>query len=183
MRPYVLFYLYRTRLRVHAIQELLAGVGVAVAVALVFATLVSNDSVTSAAGEVVHAAIGPATLQLAARNVDGVSEQPLLKRVNTLPGVKQAAPELEQSATVYAADGRQATVNLTGTTISLAIVNGLIGTAPVSALSEGIGLSSATAKALGVQARGRSGAPSDVSLSVRGLRSTLQVTSVLDAAT
>ena len=45
MGPYALAYLYRNRLRVHAAQELLAGLGVAVAVALVSATLIANASI------------------------------------------------------------------------------------------------------------------------------------------
>jgi hypothetical protein len=45
MRPYALVYLYRRRLRVHAVQELLAGVGIAIAVALVLAALVAEGSI------------------------------------------------------------------------------------------------------------------------------------------
>ena len=86
MRPYVLLYLYRNRLRVHTAQELLAGLGVAVAVALVFATLVANGSIAGSAGEVVRAAAGSATLQLEARGPDGVPGQ-LLEAVEALPGV------------------------------------------------------------------------------------------------
>ena len=67
----MLVYFYRRRLRLHAVQELLAGVGVAVAVALVFAVLIANRSIGSSAGEVVHALIGPASLQLRARDADG----------------------------------------------------------------------------------------------------------------
>ena len=51
----------------HAVQELLAGVGVAVAVALVFAIIVADVSIAGSAGEVVHTVIGPANLQLRAR--------------------------------------------------------------------------------------------------------------------
>ena len=45
MRPYALAYLYRRRLRVHAMQELLAGIGIAIAVALVFASTVAQSSI------------------------------------------------------------------------------------------------------------------------------------------
>lgn len=51
MRPYALVYFYRRRLRVHAPQELLAGLGVAVAVALVFATLLAGASVAGSGGK------------------------------------------------------------------------------------------------------------------------------------
>ena len=68
LRPYALIYLYRRRLRVHGVQELLAGLGVAIAVALAFAAMIANGSVAGSAEEVVHAVIGPAQLQLRARD-------------------------------------------------------------------------------------------------------------------
>ena len=105
MRPGALLYLYRRRLRVHGVQELLAGLGVAIAVALVFATLVAERQRRRLRGEVVHAVIGPATLQLRARGADGFGEA-LLARVERLPGVKQAAPLLEQTATAIEAPHR-----------------------------------------------------------------------------
>ena len=74
MGPHALVYLYLNRLRVHAAQELLAGLGIAVAVALVSATLIASASVAGSAGEVVHAVIGSANLQARARGPEGVSE-------------------------------------------------------------------------------------------------------------
>src|SRR5450759_5350878 len=102
MRPGALVYLYRRRLRVHAVPELLAGLGVAIAVALVFATILVSGSVAGSAAELVRAVVGPATLQLRARGADGFDEH-LLRRVERLPGVKQAAPLLEQTATIEGA--------------------------------------------------------------------------------
>ena len=67
MKPTTLVYLYRRRLRAHLAQELLAGLGVAIAVALLFAVTVADGSIASSATEVVHAVIGPANLQLRAR--------------------------------------------------------------------------------------------------------------------
>ena len=81
MRPGALLYLYRRRLRVHGVQELLAGLGVAIAVALVFATIVVSGSIAGSAAEVVHAVTGPATLQLRARGADGFDER--------LPGARR----------------------------------------------------------------------------------------------
>ncbi len=150
MRPYALFYFYRRRLRVHAVQELLAGIGIAVAVALVFATLIAEGSIAGSASEAVHAVVGPASLQLRARDGDGFDER-LLTRVQRLSGVKQAAPLLEQSATVRTAGGRSTPVDLAGTDVSLAVLNGLAHTLPIAALSPGgIGLSRASAEALGI---------------------------------
>ena len=150
MRPYALLYLYRRRLRVHAVQELLAGVGVAIAVALVFAATVAEKSIAGSASEVVHAVVGPASLQLRSRDSRGF-EEGMLAPVEGLPGVKQAAPLLEQTATVLAPGGRRATVDLAGTDVSLAVLDGLAHTLPIDALSRGtIGLSSASAQALGI---------------------------------
>jgi putative ABC transport system permease protein len=124
MRTRALVYFYGRRLRVHAMQEIFAGVGVAVAVALVFAVTVANNSITSSASNVVRAVIGPADLQLHARGPDGFDEH-LLVRVEHLPGVEQAAPLLEQTATVVAPNGRRATVDVAGTDIGLALLDGL----------------------------------------------------------
>jgi len=150
MRPGALVYLYRRRLRVHAVQELLAGLGVAVAVALVFATTLVSGSVAGSAGEVVHAVVGPATLQLRTSSSDGFSER-LLRRVEHLPGVKQAAPLLEQTATIEGPDGRRLTVDLAGADTSLVVLDGLAHTLPIATLSPGgIGLSRTSAETIGI---------------------------------
>jgi putative ABC transport system permease protein len=148
MGAYALMYLYRNRLRVHAAQELLAGVGVAVAVALVSATLIANGSIAGSAGEVVHKVIGSANLQVRSRGGEGFDES-LLARVERLPGVRQAAPLLEETATLAAPSGRRISVYLAGADLSLATLDGLAHTIPRQSLSEnGISLSAATAAAL-----------------------------------
>jgi putative ABC transport system permease protein len=176
MRPYALIYLYRNRLRVHTAQELIAGIGVAIAVALVFATLVANGSVAGSASEVVHAVVGPASLQVRARGTDGFDEH-LLARVEHLAGVKQAAPLLEQTATIVGPHARRVTVEVAGTNISLATLNGLAHTLPIAVLSpSGIGLSEASAEALGIPDSSRRTA---VSLNLRGKANPLKVSAVL----
>jgi putative ABC transport system permease protein len=178
MRTPALIYFYRRRLRVHAMQELLAGVGVAVAVALVFAVMVANTSITSSASNVVHAVIGPADLQLHARGPEGFDEH-LLGRVEQLPGVEQAAPLLEQTATVVAPNGRRATLNVAGTNIGLALLDGLAHTLPIGALSPGgIGLSQTSASALQLPTYNPT-RPVDVRLEIRGRASQLKVSAVL----
>ena len=148
MGPYALAYLYRNRLRVHAAQELLAGLGVAVAVALVSATLIANGSIAGSAGEVVHKVIGPANLQVRARGPEGFSGS-LLARVDRLPGVKQAAPLLEETATLVGPGDQRVAVYLAGADLSLATLDGLAHTIPRQSLSaDGISLSTATANAL-----------------------------------
>ena len=113
MRLDALVYFYRRRLRVHAVQELLAALGVAIGVALVLATTIASHSIAGSAGEVVHTVIGPATVQVRARATDGFDER-LLGRVEKLPGVHRAAPILEQTATIRAPNGKYLTVDLAG---------------------------------------------------------------------
>jgi putative ABC transport system permease protein len=177
MRPYALLYLYRRRLRAHAAQELLAGAGVAIAVALLFAALVAQGSIAGSSREVIRAVIGPASLQLRARGDEGFSEA-LLRSVEELRGVKQAAPVLEQSATVIAANGRRVRVQIAGTDVALATLDGLARTLPLGALTPGgIGLSRASADALEITGTGAGAGP--VTLSMRGRAATLKVSAVL----
>ncbi|HWJ49974.1 MAG TPA: FtsX-like permease family protein [Solirubrobacteraceae bacterium] len=177
LRPYALVYLYRRRLRVHRAQELLAGVGVTIAVALVFAAMIANGSIAGSATEVVRAVIGPANLQLHARNADGLDER-LLRRVQRLPGVAQAAPLLEQTATLVGPNGRTATVDIAGTDVTLAMLNGLAHTIPLAAFSPGgIGLSKTSAEELGASAS--DSARGKVLLQLRGEGHWLEVAAVL----
>lgn len=179
MRTRALVYFYGKRLRVHAMQELFAGIGVAVAVALVFAVTVANSSITSSASDVVRAVIGPADLQLHARGPDGVDEH-LLARVEHLPGVEQAAPLLEQTATVVGPHGHRAAVDVAGTNIGLALLDGLAHTLPLGALSPGgIGLSQTSASELGLPAYKPRTKPIEVSLEIRGRAIPLKVSAVL----
>jgi putative ABC transport system permease protein len=180
MRPYVLFYMYRRRLRVHAAQELLAGAGIAVAVALVFAATVAESSISGSSAEVVRAVTGPASLQLRARGGAGFPEA-LLRRVEQLPGVERAAPLLEQTATVRAAGTRHTAIDLAGADTSLAVLDGLGETLPLTALTPGtIGLSRASAEAIGIPFHpGHAGAPRYVTLQMRGAATRLRVSAVL----
>ncbi len=189
MGPYALYYFYRRRLRAHAVQETLAALGVAVAVALVLASVLVSQSVTGSAREVVHAVIGPATLQIRARANAGLPEG-MLARVQALPGVKQAAPLLETPAAVAAPGGHFVNVDLAGTDTSLVVLDGLAHTLPVATLAPGgIGLSRSTAAALGAGALGTGalgtgahgggrGSPT-VTLALRGRASALRVSAVL----
>ncbi len=180
MGPYALAHLYRNRLRVHAAQELLAGLGVAVAVALVSATLIANGSIAGSAGEVVHKVIGPANLQVRARGPEGFGES-LLARVQRLTAVEQAAPLLEETATLVAPGGRRVSVYLAGADLSLATLDGLAHTIPRQTLSaDGISLSTATAQTLGVPATAGTGeSEPPLSLLLRGRAFPRKVSAVL----
>jgi putative ABC transport system permease protein len=178
MRPYALVYFYGRRLRVHGVQELLAGLGVAVAVALVFAVTVAASSLVGAANEVVHTVAGPANLQLHARGPEGFDEH-VLGRVEHLAGVLEAAELLEQPATIVGPQGRRVNVTIAGAGSGLALMDGLARTLPGGVLSaEGIGLSTASADQLGIAAQsvqGRTGA----TILLRGRATPLQVSAVL----
>jgi putative ABC transport system permease protein len=177
--PYALLWFYRRWLRVHAVQELLAGLGVAIAVALVFATIVAAGSIAGSAGEAVHAVIGPANLQLHARAPTGIPQR-LLQRVEALPGVEHAAPLLEQSATVLGPRGGHATVDLAGADASLVLLDGLGHTLPRATLTAGgVGLSAETAREIGLPAAG-AGAPGQrVTLTLGGHSLRERVSAVL----
>jgi putative ABC transport system permease protein len=123
VRLSMLVHLYRVRLRSHAVQELLAGSGIAVGVALVLGVLVANTSLTSSAGELVHQVVGSARLQLAARSPEGFDER-LAQTVRRLPGVRAAAGVLRESISVAGPRGRQA-VQLVGVSPGVVTLGGL----------------------------------------------------------
>ena len=171
--------LYRRRLRVHVVQELLAGVGVAVAVALVFATLVANSSIAGSAGAVLHEIVGPATLQLRARGPEGFDER-VLARVERLPAVKQAAPILEQSGRLFGPGARQTTLQIVGADVSLATLNGLAHTLPISTLERAsLALTREAARELCIATSSKRAAGSRVVLRLRGRTVPLKVGAVL----
>jgi putative ABC transport system permease protein len=103
----MLFYLYRRRLRSHLAQELLAGSGIAVAVALVFGVLVANTSLTSSAGALIQQVIGSARVELTARSAAGF-EQRLASEVEHLPGVHSSAAVLRENVSVVGPRGAKA---------------------------------------------------------------------------
>jgi putative ABC transport system permease protein len=123
MRISMLFHLYRVRLRSHAVQELLAGSGIAVGVALVLGVLVANTSLTGSASELVHQVVGNARLQVAARSPQGF-EQRLAAGASALPGVRVAAPVLRENVAVVGPRGRVG-VQLLGVTPGAAQLGGL----------------------------------------------------------
>jgi putative ABC transport system permease protein len=139
----------------------------------VLAATVAQGSIAGSTRRVVQAVVGQASLQLRAQDSEGFDER-LLARVEAIPGVKQAAPLLELPATVLAGNGRRVTVDIAGTDVSLAVLDGLAHTLPLDALSPGgIGLSRASADALGVHKA------SAVTVALRGRSSPLRVSAVL----
>lgn len=91
MTPRNLFFLYRQRVRAHPLQELIALVGIAVGVALVFAVQVANTSVAGSVQQLMRGLTGAAELQVTARDAHGF-DAGLTRRIAHLPGVRGAAP-------------------------------------------------------------------------------------------
>jgi putative ABC transport system permease protein len=98
------WHLYLVRLRARAAQELLALVGIAAGVALLFASLVASNSLTSSIADLNAGIVGHATLQLNARNSEGFPAS-VLARVRGIPGVRVAAPLLELDGRLSGARG------------------------------------------------------------------------------
>jgi len=152
VRLSMLFHLYRVRLRSHAVQELLAGSGIAIGVALVLGVLVANTSLTSSAGQLVHQVVGKARLQLASRSQEGF-DQRLALQAQHLPGVRVAAPVLRENVAVIGPRG-QVAVQLLGVTPAVELLGGF-GTKDFGPggfrLAGGLLLPSAAAGAIGAR--------------------------------
>jgi putative ABC transport system permease protein len=185
MRPHTLLYFYGRWVRRHPIQELLAGLGIAIGVALTFATLVANGSISGSAKEVTRGIFGSADLQLAARHSRGFDER-LVSRVSNLPGVAHATALLEQRAILVGPTGKRAAVQFAGADPGLARLQGAFTRNFSSSgleVRKGLLLPSATATALGLpatyaQARTRL-PPPRVSLHIRGRTFKVPVGAVL----
>ncbi len=106
MRPGGILHLYRMRLRSGLPQEVFAVLGIAVGVGLLFASQVANTSLEGSVGGLTSGLVGGARLQLQARGPNGFPAG-LLGEVQRLPGVRSAAPLLDQPATVSGRKGRE----------------------------------------------------------------------------
>jgi putative ABC transport system permease protein len=181
-----LLYFYGRRLRTRPVQELLAGTGIAIGVALVFAVQVANSSITDASSAIVKGIAGSASLQLRSRDAEGFDER-LLGPVQRLRGVSRVAPILDQNASLVGPRGRRVAIDLASAAPSLLALNGSI-THSIS-LHElsmpGVILPSATAKALGLPSSPvSSGARvARVTLEVRGRATPVAVVAVLGPET
>ncbi len=166
VRVSMLFRFYGWRLRRHTAQELLAGGGIAVGVALVFGVLVANTSLMGSAGNLLHGLVGSARLQLVARSSDGFDER-LAGAVRRLPGVDDAAALLREDVIAVGPRGRES-IQLIGVDPNIVRLGILIGREPNSEallLAGGVGVPAQVASTIGVRrgepvrvlARGREG--------------------------
>jgi putative ABC transport system permease protein len=124
VRPGNLLHLYRVRVRARLVQECFAVVGIAAGVALLFASQVASQSLSSSVAQLSHGIVGKATLQLLARDPHGMPEG-LLAQVRRIDGVRVAAPLLEASAQASGPRGSES-VELVGADSSLRRLGGAL---------------------------------------------------------
>jgi putative ABC transport system permease protein len=122
VKPQNVLHLYRVRLRARLVQELFAIVGIASGVALLFASQVASQSLTSSVAQLSHGITGRASLQLLARDSHGMPDS-LLAQVRKLHGVSVAAPLLEASANAVGPKGSES-IELVGADESLKALGG-----------------------------------------------------------
>ena len=104
--------LYRVRLRSRIVQELFAVLGIAVGVALLFASQVASTSLDGSVQRLTNGIVGHMRFQLASRDPQGFDQQ-LLVAVRDLPGVKVAVPALDERVNLIGPSGQQS-VDLIG---------------------------------------------------------------------
>jgi putative ABC transport system permease protein len=174
----MLLHICGRRLRLHTGQELLAGSGISVGVALVFGVLVANASITGSARELLHQVVGSARLELTARSPAGF-EQRLAGAVERLPDVQHSAGVLRENVTVVGPDGHRA-VQLLGVSPSV-VALGSLGTRDFGQFgfhaASGLLLPASVAQATGAQ-------PGDVvTVQAFGVAHTARVGAVLESST
>jgi putative ABC transport system permease protein len=106
------------------VQECFAVIGIAAGVALLFASQVASQSLSSSVAQLSRGIVGNASLQLLARDPQGMPEQ-LLGEVRRIPGVRVAAPLLEASADATGPKGTRS-VELVGADSSLKALGGAL---------------------------------------------------------
>lgn len=119
-----LLFLYRARLGAKAVlvQEAFAIAGIAVGVALLFASQVASTSLSHSVEQLTHQIVGDTQYQLDARGPNGFDEN-LLAKVRQVPGVQVAFPVLEQQASVIGKHGERS-VDLIGVDPAFVHVSG-----------------------------------------------------------
>jgi putative ABC transport system permease protein len=117
--------LYLVRLRGRIGQELLAFAGIAVGVALLFAALVANSSLTGSFQRETQGIIGKASYEVVGRGGSTIAEADL-SRIKALPGVRGAAAVIEAHGEIRGPRGK-ASVLLLGVAPQLAELGGSFG--------------------------------------------------------
>jgi putative ABC transport system permease protein len=109
MSVYDVAYLYVVRLRGRGVlvQELFAVLGIAVGVALLFASQIATASFGGSAAQLTNGVIGQSNYQIDARSAAGFSER-ALSEAQALPGVRAAVPVLEAQIGLVGPAGKRA---------------------------------------------------------------------------
>jgi putative ABC transport system permease protein len=100
-------YLVRLKARIILVQEAFVVLGIAVGVALLFASQIASTSLNGSVARLTNGVVGQSKYQLAARSSAGLRE-PFLGQVRRLPGVDGAIPVLEQQASISGPRGTRA---------------------------------------------------------------------------
>ena len=171
-----LIHLYRVRFRSRWVQELLAVVGIAIGVALLFAASVANTSLVGSVTQLQAGLVGDARLQLVSRGPHGFSER-VVHDVQDVSGVTAAAPILEAYATVTGPSGNRPAVLIGADPRFVKLGGPLLRrfTATELAEQEALGLPAPIAKEIGA------GFGQRVVLDVAGTRRTAPVGAQLSA--
>ena len=100
-------FIFRARLksRVVFIQESLAVLGIAIGVALLFASQVASQSLDGSVRQLTHQLVGGTQYQLDARGPTGFPET-LVNTAQAIPGVRAALPLVDQQAAIIGPKGR-----------------------------------------------------------------------------
>jgi putative ABC transport system permease protein len=104
-----ILFLYRARMAAKAVlvQETFAVLGIAVGVALLFASQVASTSLAHSVEQLTREIVGDTQLQIHARGPAGFDEA-LLEKVRAVPGIEAAFPVIEQHANVQGPRGARA---------------------------------------------------------------------------
>jgi putative ABC transport system permease protein len=171
-------HLYFLRLRARAPQELLALLGIAAGVALLFASLVASNSLSGSIADLNAGVVGRATLQLSSRGPQGFPAS-VLARVRAIPGVRLAAPLLELNGQLIGTR-RSAAVQVIGADQTLGSLEGKLVRRVSLTPFPGLGalvLPAPLARTIGANTQGP-----EMRLDLAGRRSTVALFATLSAS-
>lgn len=168
-----LLFLYTGWVRGKPAREALAAFGVAVGVALVFATLTANQSIGGASDQIMSRLAGSAQLQASARSPEGVQEAALDLR-STPAGVARTAFALQAPAAIIS-HGKTVVTQLLGVSPAAVAMNTAVADVPFA--TNGLVLPAALAAKLDVRNR------AIVTVAARGRATRVPVQAVLGAET
>ncbi len=146
-------YLVRLKARIVLVQEGFAVLGIAIGVALLFASQVASTSLNGSVRQLTRELVGNMQFQLDARSYSGFDER-LVRQIRLLPGVQGVLPVLEVQANLVGPSG-QTSVDLIGTDPRFVLRNSPLlrrFKSPQVAHQRALALPTSVAQAVGVQA-------------------------------